>query len=655
VRSTKGPGPRRCSEGGFTARAFAVGLLLSFLIGIGAPYANMIVRGTYMALDFSTAGALFLFFVLVGVLNTLARAAGRSFALSGPEMVTIYIMMIVASAIPTCGWSEYLLPILTSPFYFATPENNWAELIHPHVPDWMVPQGDEVVKYFYEGLPEDMGIPWRAWIGPLLMWSAFAMALYLVMISTTVVLRRQWVENERLIFPLVQVPLEMVRDDGRSVLNPFFRDAVMWTGFSIPLVVGSLNALHGYFHFLPRVDLASTLPIFRRTTNLVLRVSFPMIGFSYLINLDVAFGIWFFNLLAKVQEGAFNVLGITSTERLGIYSIPTSPILAHQKMGAMIVLVLFGLWVGRRHLKDVLRKAIRNAPEVDDSGEVMSYRAALICAVGGLVFCGLWLRASGLPLPIVPLLLLTALVLFVGVTRIVVEGGVAAARAPMAAPDFVVSGVGCPSLGPAGLTALAFTYVWVADIRTFVMASCANGLKLSEEIRARNRRPLFWAIWASIVVSLVGSVWMILRLSYKYGGINLNPWFFGGGALAPFDYIASKLNAPTPAHLGGWLSTGIGAGIMALLMLARHRFLWWPLHPLGFPIGGIWVVDQISFSVFLAWLLKALVLKYGGPRLYRRTRPFFLGLILGQFTTAGMWLIVDFLTGMTDNAIFFQL
>jgi len=483
----------------------------------------------------------------------------------------------------------------------------------------------------------------------------FAIALYLVMISTMVILRGQWVENERLIFPLIQVPLEMVRGEGRSLVNPFFKDVVMWMGFSIPLVVGSLNALHGYFHFLPRVNLVRTFPIFRRTTTLISRVSFPMVGFSYLISLDVAFGIWFFNLLAKVQEGAFNVLGITSTEKLGIYSIPTSPILAHQKMGAMIVLVLFGLWVGRRHLKEVLKKALRGAPEVDDSGEMLPYRTAFLCLIGGLAFCSLWLWASGLPPPIVPLFLSAALVIFVGVTRIVAEGGVAAARAPMAAPDIVVSGVGCPALGSVGLTSLAFTYVWAADIRTFVMASCANGLKLSEEIKTRSKKPLFWAMLASIVVSLIGSIWIILKLSYTYGGINLNPWFFGGGALAPFNYIASKINSPTPVDWGGWLSTGIGAGAMGLLMLARQRFLWWPLHPLGFPIGGIWVVDEISFSIFLAWLLKALVLKYGGPRLYRRTRPFFLGLILGQYTTAGVWLVIDFFTGMTDNAIFFQL
>ena len=58
---------------------------------------------------------------------------------------------------------------------------------------------------------------------------------------------------------------------------------------------------------------------------------------------------------------------------------------------------------------------------------------------------------------------------------------------------------------------------------------------------------------------------------------------------------------------------------------------------------------RVWFSVFIAWLLKAVILRYGGPRLYLRLRPFFLGLILGAFSSGGIWLVIDALTGMTGN------
>jgi hypothetical protein len=63
-------------------------------------------------------------------------------------------------------------------------------------------------------------------------------------------------------------------------------------------------------------------------------------------------------------------------------------------------------------------------------------------------------------------------------------------------------------------------------------------------------------------------------------------------------------------------------------------------------------MDQLWFSILLAWLFKLAIIKYGGPRLYQLGRPFFLGLIAGQFVTAGLWLVIDAITGMTDNVVF---
>ena len=93
----------------------------------------------------------------------------------------------------------------------------------------------------------------------------------------------------------------------------------------------------------------------------------------------------------------------------------------------------------------------------------------------------------------------------------------------------------------------------------------------------------------------------------------------------------------------------MGGIIMGLLMLVRQRFLWWPFHPLGFPISAVF--GTMFFSVFLAWLIKSVVMKYGGPRLYLKTRPFFLGLILGQFVTVGVWYVIDYFTGATWNLV----
>ena len=639
---------------GITVRSLITGVVMAICISVGTPYGNMVLRGSYLAIDFSTAGAIFLFFILVFFVHTALGLIHPRLGFTRAELIVVYIMAIVSCSIPTMGLTEYLLPIISGSTYYATPENEWATLIHPYIPTWLVPQDPSAVKFFYEGSPKGLGIAWSAWLVPMAAWIPMIFAIYFSMICIIVMLRKQWVVRERLAFPLAQAPLAMTADEpGKpSILKPFFKNSLMWAGFLIPFAVGSLRALHNYYNFIPTVVLETSLPIFRNTAVLRIALSFPMVGFSYFVNLDIAFAIWFFNLIARLQEGVFGIIGVTSSEKL--YYAGGTPIVAHEGMGAMIVLVVFGLWSARSHLKDVFRKAFRGDPEIDDSDEILSYRVAVFGFLGSAFFIGWWLWMAGLALWVVPLYVAVMYLVFIAVTRVVAEGGIAAARAPLIASDFVTSGLGNTVLGPESLTALGFTFVWAADIRTFVMASCANGLKLAEDQLQRQKRSLFWAIALSIVVSLGASIWAVLYMSYTYGGINLNSWFFGptGGPAYPFNYIAGEMNNPHGPDWTGWIATFAGGGVMAALMLARQQLLWWPLHPLGFAVSSISLTNYISFSVFLAWLFKTIILKYGGPTLFHRARPFFLGLILGQFTVAGVWLIIDFFTGMTDNNIY---
>ena len=392
--------PTSQAEPVFSVKALVAGTLGSLCIAVGAPYGNMVIRGSYMSIDFSAAGALFLFFLLTGLFNALLTRFAAPVALGRCELIVAYIMMLTASTIPTMGLSEYWLTIITGAQYYATPENEWALLILPHLPEWIAPQEPEAIKWFYEGAPRTAGVPWAAWSGPLCYWAILIVALYLVMISSMVIMRRQWMERERLVYPLVQVPLAMVQSGGRgAALGPFFKNPIMWVGFALPVLVSSLNALHAYFNFIPAIQLVSSIPILRNTVSLIFRLSFPMIGFAYLINLDIAFSLWFFNTIAKLIRGGLGVLGVGSTEKL-VYGAASEPILAHQGQGAMIVLVFFGLWVGREHLRDVLRKAFRGDGRIDDHGEMLSYRTAVLTWLAGVAVMthlavAVWLAAVG--------------------------------------------------------------------------------------------------------------------------------------------------------------------------------------------------------------------------------------------------------------------
>ncbi len=284
---------------GVSPKALLVGSILSLIIGAVIPYTNMIINGTLLAHNYSTPIALFLFFIFVLFVNALLGLLQPRLALVRAELAVVYIMALLSTSIPTVGFTENLLPIITGLYYYATPENKWEELIHPHVPEWLAPQDPQAVRYFYEGLPEGMSVPWDAWVEPLFYWCLLMAALYWVSICAMVILRKQWVANEKLIYPLVQLPLEMINDDERrSLIKPFFKNRVMWVGFAVPFTIGSANALHNYYEFLPKIVLSGNMYLFRNSTFLLFDVNMALVGFAFLLNRDVALGFWLFFLLS---------------------------------------------------------------------------------------------------------------------------------------------------------------------------------------------------------------------------------------------------------------------------------------------------------------------------------------------------------------------
>jgi hypothetical protein len=72
------------------------------------------------------------------------------------------------------------------------------------------------------------------------------------------------------------------------------------------------------------------------------------------------------------------------------------------------------------------------------------------------------------------------------------------------------------------------------------------------------------------------------------------------------------------------------------LAAARLRVVGFPLHPVGFAVSGSWNMSLLWLPLAVAWLVKLLVLRYGGLRLYRQALPFFLGLMLGDFVSTSV-------------------
>jgi len=86
-----------------------------------------------------------------------------------------------------------------------------------------------------------------------------------------------------------------------------------------------------------------------------------------------------------------------------------------------------------------------------------------------------------------------------------------------------------------------------------------------------------------------------------------------------------------------------------VLTALRYRLTWWPLSPLGFAAASIWVTANLAYSIFLTWLAKMAILKFGGLPAYRRGIPFFVGLLVGYVIGIGISFIVDVFCFMGDG------
>jgi len=637
------------AERGVTIRALLIGTLLSVFLNIACPYSVLVMHAAGLTSDYITAGAMMLLFVLVLIVNPLLKLIFGRHALSSAELLLIYIMMIIASAIPTWGLVTNMFHILTRPFYYATPENAWNEIIVPHIPSWIAPREPEVAYYFYNGLPTGESVPWRAWVMPLFWWAALMITVYYVMICMMVMLRRQWVEHERLTFPLIHPPLEILKGNDRQIVPPAFKTLKFWIPFIIVFFIISNRAIRYRYPEFPEIALSTWLPFFRRRVWINFYWNFAIMGVTYFINLDVAASLWVFHLLSKIELGIFNTVGF----RLGgrhHWLTGSCPATAHQGMGAVIVLSAVVLWRARHHLLGVFRKAFFNASDVDDSDEIMSYRSAVFGTILGVIFiCG-WYRAAGMSWLSALLFLAAAYVIFFAVTRVIAVGGIGFTAAPMLPQVFMVYGFGPQFVGHKGLVQMAFQYSWAAEYRTSVMTSSINGMKLAQGHKSHARR-VFLAMMIAMVAGMAGAVWVTMHLNYTRGGANMRQ--FGVPTLA-YRFAEYYIKNPVETRWiwDRWGFTAIGGVVMWALVFLRHHFAWWPVHYIGFVVGHSWVMGVAWWSVFLGWLAKFIIMRFGGAIAYRRYMPIFLGLLFGQLMCGGFWMAWDAIAGNVGDYVY---
>lgn len=607
--------------------------------------------GTGLSSDFSTGGALFFLFLVCLPVNLFLWKIKKSWMLNRYELVLLYGMMVCASG-AVMNYAAYLTTYLSAPVYFADSQNRWAETIVPYLKPWFAPVDVESIRYFFEGKPENEKIPWNVWAPVVFSWLTFFIVFSFVMLCIMLMLRKQWEKRESLIYPLVRLPLEMINSSISSPVPQVFKDYLFWTGFIVVFILGCINGLHYYVPAISQiipVFKAPQIMIFRETIPLIFRISFVMLGFSFLVSTTLSFSIWFLCLVFTAVQGIMNITGYTMTESMDVYShVCGGPLFSHLQTGALIMMVLTGLFRARQELRRFFIALVKRVePEPED---ILSPKCVAWGFLAGFLFLLLWLKGSGMNLWTGFLFLLITLILFIGITRIVVEGGLAETKTPISSFTALLSGFGSSSFTHAELTGLGLGYVYAADTRSLFITSSAHALKAYGKIFQKRARKIIAGMLIAAIVSVLAKIFSDIYSGYKYGRINL---VFIPDIMDSFNYISSHISNPAkPFVAGNWLTLA-GACLMYILTFLKQKFLWWPIHPLGLPVAAIWITKQIWFSVFVAWFIKTTILKYGGHKIYNKLTPLFLGFILGQFVAAGIWYFIGNITG--ENIIVFWL
>jgi hypothetical protein len=648
--------------------ALGVGLIGAVFIWVVTPFNNFLMGLGWISDGYLPIAALFVILVLVLAVCPLLRCIRPAWALTRSQLAIVFGVVLVASVLPGQGLLRQLpyaiagVPMDTSQNSKLADAYRDAGLPSSLFPDSLAFGADTpVVRYFTRELPADQPIPWGAWIrGPLPAWGAFFIALWAMLIGLALVVLPQWRRNERLPFPLLTLQEALIEtpEEGKR-WAPLFRSRMFWVAAGAVFLLHLLSGLHtGNPEGVPAIPLKwsvgslFTEGILQHVPPFISQgqIYFILVGTAYFMSGRVGFSIWFFTI-------AYTIYGV-----LGASYIPNFTgmnAVRDHRVGAMFVLTGVIVWLGRAHWRKVagcmLRRARSDADRRESfAGWMLTLGAAGVFAWMVFFFNVQWWWGLWYTLYILMLSLLIArLVAETGMPFIRIDDGGSVPLVKIVGANLARMGglkwLSGASLYMQGVIGMFITYA--SRIHLSVMA--LHGLALEDASGPRRQVSLAKTFLVVLVVGLVVCGGVHLAIAYRNSqtfertGQAINPGATGelnNGAGADLlrlqngQVSVSNVNSPDRADKGvGHLLFGMAlAGMLSWMCLRTPR---WPFHPVGLLLVSTHYGNWGWPSIFLGWLAKSLILRYGGARAYRLARPAFLGLIVGEVLAAAYWCI----------------
>jgi len=660
------------------------GLAGAVAIWVGAPYSDHVIgnltafAGSSPITDsYLPATALFVTLLLVLGVNPLLRRLAPCLSLSKGNLALAVGILLVASCIPGQGFLKSL-PYAIANVPKAVSENKqvadaYAEMKLPPslFPDKIGYEKEVPVSEDFVGMlpPKDPRnpdgpkepLPWKAWLRPLWSWGILMVAIWLMMIGIALIVLPQWRNNERLPFPLLELQEALIESPGEGrFLPPLFRNTSFWTAMG---VVFGLHLLAGFNTYwpekVPAIPLQWNLdalfqegilrnaPWYLRQN----RIYFIFIGLAFFMPNRIGFSIWF----TQLGYAAYHIIGMAYFPPFHNFTV------FDHRMGATWAVAAGVLWLGRAHWAHVFVCMFSRA----ETGEDRRNRRAgymFVLGMAGMFAWLCWVHVH--PLWALFFVVFSFTICLV-VTRIVAETGMAFFRIHLAyyicfvhlAP---VSWISLPVLYFARV--VSFLVPIASRVNVGTMAAHAVGLDRSASPRRQWRTGVvvICVLVIGMVVCGAAHLWVNYHHDVSLDGRfrPLNAWgvyMMGGAHWDVVRFRENQTQATQPYNQ--WTHMGFGAGMAGLLQWMCLRSPKWPWHPIGFLMADVYYAQVTWISIFIGWLTKILMVRYGGARLYRLMRPAFMGLIVGEVFAAVFWSFepaVRVLCGLTYKIVEIQ-